>query len=167
MVQDKKKQLVEKLGVHFENNYRLAPVAARIFSYIVLNGRSGTTFDDLVANLGASKSTISTHLNNLLALKKIVYFTKPGDRKKYFIINEDSISLSIDEMIESWVRQRELHIEIKDYKQSLNRTEATEATIKFDSQFHDNYIKFIDDVTTSLSELKAKITEMQKQKRIH
>jgi hypothetical protein len=69
-------------------------------------------------------------------------------------------------MIESWVRQRELHIEIKDYKQSLNRTEATEATIKFDSQFHDNYIKFIDDVTTSLSELKAKITEMQKQKRI-
>lgn len=164
MDQDKKKQLVEKLGVHFENNYRLAPVAARIFSYIVLNGRSGTTFEDLLANLGASKSTISTHLNNLLALKKIVYFTKPGDRKKYFIINEDSIALSIDEMIESWVRQRELHIEIKAYKQSLETTKASEASLKFDSQFHDNYIKFIDDVTSSLSELKTKITEMQKQK---
>ena len=167
MSQDKKKQLVEKLGVHFEKNYRLAPVAARIFSYIVLNGRSGTTFDDLVSNLGASKSTISTHLNNLLALKKIVYFTKPGDRKKYFMINEDSITLSIDEMIESWVKQKELHIEIKAYKQSLDIKEASGASLKFDSQFHDNYIKFIDDVTTSLSELKTKITEIQKQKLTH
>lgn len=167
MNQEKKKHLVEKLGVHFENNYRLAPVAARIFSYIVLNGRSGTTFEDLVINLGASKSTISTHLNNLLALKKIVYFTKPGDRKKYFMINEDSIALSIDEMIESWVRQRELHVEIKAFKQSLDVSKVSEATIKFDSQFHDNYIKFIDDVTTSLSELKTKITEMQKQKLTH
>ena len=164
MVQDQKNQLVEKLGVHFETKYRLAPVAARIFSYIVLKGRSGTTFTDLVVNLGASKSTISTHLNNLLAIKKIVYFTKPGDRKKYFTINEDSIALSIDEMIESWQKQRELHIEIKKYKQSLDVSGISEATLKFDSQFHDNYIKFIDDVTKSLSELKANFIEMQKQK---
>lgn len=164
MLQDQKKVLVEKLGVHFENNYRLAPVAARIFSYIVLQGRSGTSFDDLVTNLGASKSTISSHLNHLQALKKIVYFTKPGDRKKYFMINEDTITMSIDEMIDSWIKQRELHLEIKAYKQSLSASETSEATLKFDTQFHDNYVKFIDDVTTSLSELRAKIIEMQKQK---
>lgn len=160
MANDKKKELVEKLGVHFENVYRLAPVAARIFSYIVLNGRSGASFEELVTNLGASKSTISTHLNHLQALKKIVYFTKSGDRKKYFKVNEDSIILSIDEMIDSWTEQRNLHVEIKAYKQSLNSSD----TIKFDSQFHDNYIKFIDDVTSSLSELKAKIIEIQSQK---
>lgn len=164
MVNGKKRELVEKLGVHFENVHRLAPVAARILSYVVLNGSSGTTFDDLVTNLCASKSTISTHINHLLGVKKIVYFTKSGDRKKYFTINEDSIILSIDEMIESWAKLRELHVEIKAYKQSLGEPETADATSKFNSEFHDNYIKFIDDVTKSISELKAKIIEMQKQK---
>ena len=159
-----KKELVEKLGVHFENTYRLAPVAARILSYVVLNGRSGTTFEEIVTYLSASKSTISTHLNHLMGLKKIVYFTKPGDRKKYFIINEDSIVLSIDEMIDSWAKLRELHVEIKAYKQSLNLSETTGNVSKFDSEFHDNYIKFVDDVTKAISELKAKIIEMQTQK---
>lgn len=167
MVCEQKKELVEKLGVHFENTYRLAPVAARIMSFVVLNGRTGTTFNDLVTKLGASKSTISTHLNHLLGLKKIVYFTKPGDRKKYFIINEDSIVLSIDEMLDSWARLRELHIEIKRYKQSQNNEETTAATLKFDSEFHDNYIKFVDDVTKSLTELRAKIVEIQTQKLSH
>ena len=91
MANNKKKELVEKLGVHFENVYHLAPVAARVLSYIVLNGRVGTSFDNLVTNIGASKSTISTHLNHLQGVKRIVYFTKPGERKKYFVVNEDSI----------------------------------------------------------------------------
>lgn len=161
---EQKKELVEKLGVHFESKYRLAPVAARILSYVVLNGRSGTTFDDLVINLCASKSTISTHINHLLGVKKIVYFTKPGDRKKYFTINEDSIVLSIDEMIDSWAKLKDLHIEIKRYKESLDTSETTDTNSKFDSEFHVNYIKFIDDVTKSLSELRAKILEIQTQK---
>jgi hypothetical protein len=67
-------------------------------------------------------------------------------------------------MIESWQKQRELHIQIKMYKQSLDVSGISETTLKFDSQFHDNYIKFIDDVTNSLSELKTKFIELQKQK---
>ena len=167
MLNDKKSKLVERLGVHFEKAHRLAPVAARILSYIVLTGKSGTTFDDLVSNLCASKSTISTHLNHLLGIKKIVYFTKPGDRKKYFAVNEDSLVLSIDEMIDSWAKLKELHIEIKEYKESLNKLETANTNSKFDSEFHDTYINFIDDVTKSISELKAKIIEMQKQKLTH
>ena len=61
--------------------------AIPILSYIILTGKAGTTFEDLVTNLGASKSTISTHLNHLQDLKKIEYFTKTGDRKKYFVMN--------------------------------------------------------------------------------
>ena len=67
--------LVEKLGVHLEGRENLAPVAARIMAYIILTGKQGTTFDDLVTNLCASKSTISTHLNHLQDLKKLEYFT--------------------------------------------------------------------------------------------
>lgn len=152
-----KQALVEKLGVLLESKDQLAPVEARILSYIILTGKAGTTFDDLVTKLCASKSTISTHLNHLLDLKKIVYFTKPGDRKKYFIMNQDSIIQSIDEMIQAWSAQKELHQEIKQYKESANTT-ISEDTIKFDLAFHDNYIQFLDEATKSISELRTKIT---------
>src|SRR5690606_23593601 len=94
----KKFQLVEKLGVHFENTDHLAPVAARIMAYVILTGKTGTTFEDLVSDLCASKSTISTHLNHLQGLNKLTYFTKSGDRKKYFILNPDYILQSINNM---------------------------------------------------------------------
>ena len=67
-----KQNLVERLGVLLENKEQLAPVAARILSYIILTGKVGTTFEDLVTHLCASKSTISTHLNHLQNLKKIL-----------------------------------------------------------------------------------------------
>ena len=156
----KKSELVEKLGVHIEGKDNLAPVAARILAFIILTGKAGTTFEDLLINLCASKSTISTHLNHLHDLKKVVYFTKPGDRKKYFTINQDAIVLSIDTMIESWAIQKDLHLEIKTYKESANSTFSEEVP-KFDLLFHDNYIKFLDEATKSILELRTKITENQ------
>ena len=45
-----KHALVEKLGVLIESKDNLAPVAARILSYIILTGKAGTTFEDLVTN---------------------------------------------------------------------------------------------------------------------
>jgi HTH-type transcriptional regulator, glycine betaine synthesis regulator len=46
----------------------------------------GMTFDDIVKFLNASKSSISNSLNYFLQRNRIVYFTKPGDRKRYFKI---------------------------------------------------------------------------------
>ncbi|MDY0779829.1 transcriptional regulator [Tenacibaculum sp. IB213877] len=154
-----KRALIEKLGVLLESKEQLAPIAAQIKAYIILKGKSGTTFDDLVRDLCASKSTISTHLNHLQDLKKIVYFTKIGDRKKYYIINKDSILQSIDEMVEAWDNQKQLHLEIRDYKNCINKSETIEETSKFDLDFHDDYIEFLDEATKSLQKLKAKIIE--------
>lgn len=153
-----KQNLVERLGVLMEQNEQLAPVAARILSYIVLTGQTGTTFDDLVRVLCASKSTISTHLNHLSDLKRIVYFTKPGDRKKYYTINQDSIIQSIDTLMESWIAKMELHIEIRDYKQNSKSSNSEEES-KFEVDFHNNYIQFLEEVTKSVATLKAKIIE--------
>jgi DNA-binding transcriptional regulator GbsR (MarR family) len=152
-----KQALVEKLGVFIENKDQLAPVAARILSYIILTGKRGTTFEDLVTILCASKSTISTHLNHLQDLKKIVYFTKAGDRKKYFVMNSDNIIQNIDAMIETWSTQKQLHTEIKEYKEAMN-SKTTDETSRFDLEFHDNYIQFLDEATKSILELKTKIT---------
>lgn len=154
-----KMALVEKLGVHIEKREKLAPVAARILSYIILTGKKGSTFEDLVTTLCASKSTISTHLNHLQDLDKIVYFTKTGDRKKYFVINKDMIVQHIDNMIHEWREVRELHLEIKDYKEIINNQNVEEE--KFDLNFHNDYIKFIDEATFSIEELRTKITDNQ------
>jgi DNA-binding transcriptional regulator GbsR (MarR family) len=153
-----KQDLVERLGVFMEQKEQLAPVAARIMSYIVLTGKLGTTFEDLVRDLCASKSTISTHLNHLADLKRIVYFTKSGDRKKYYTINEDSIIQSIDTMMASWMVQKELHQEIKVYKNKINN-QTLENNSKFDLDFHDNYIQFLEEVTQSVSTLRSTIIE--------
>ncbi|MGV8812721.1 MAG: GbsR/MarR family transcriptional regulator [Gelidibacter sp.] len=153
-----KQDLVERLGVFMEQEEQLAPVAARILSYIILTGNVGTTFEELVKDLCASKSTISTHLNHLADLKKIVYFTKTGDRKKYYTINEDSIIRSIDAMMESWFTQKELHLEIKEFKEKTNQLDSKYDS-KFNLDFHDNYIQFLDEVTKSVSTLRSKIIE--------
>ncbi len=151
-----KQNLVEKLGVVMEQKENLAPVASRILSYIILTGKQGTTFEDLTTDLCASKSTISTHLNHLQHLKKIIYFTKSGDRKKYFIINQEMILQGVDEMIASWDTQKRLHQEIKQYKETANIEIVNEAS-KFDLDFHDNYIQFLDEATQSITTLREKI----------
>ena len=154
---EKKKLLIEKLGVFIEKRDNLAPVAARILSYIILTGKTGTTFEDLVTDLCASKSTISTHLNHLLDLKSLNYFTKPGDRKKYYILNRDSILQNMDKMIQMWKAELDLHLEIKQYKKDMNVILDDES--KFEMTFHNDYITYLNVVMESVVILKEKLTE--------
>ena len=156
---EEKMRLVEKLGVHLENRENLALVAARILAYVILTGKKGATFEEMVTILCASKSTISTHLNHLQDLNKIEYFTKTGDRKKYFVINKDSVVQHIDNLISEWQEVRELHLEIKEYKKSINEHTIEKKEEKFDLNFHNDYIKFIDGATASIEELRIKIIE--------
>mgnify|MGYP000392107965 CR=1 FL=1 len=153
-----KMALVEKLGVHLENREQLAPVAARILSYIILTGKKGTTFEDMVTILCASKSTISTHLHHLQDLNKIVYFTKTGDRKKYYVINKNIIKQHIDKLMNEWQEVRKLHQEIKNYKNDQNINRIENESEKFDLNFHNDYIKFIDGARASMEELRVKLT---------
>ncbi|WP_158974789.1 GbsR/MarR family transcriptional regulator [Cellulophaga sp. L1A9] len=161
-----KMSLVEKLGVHLENREQLAPVAARILSYIILTGKKGATFEDMVTILCASKSTISTHINHLQDLKKIEYYTKTGDRKKYFIINADTIIQHVDKMITDWKEVRELHLEIKNYKDNQNNKSIENKEEKFDLNFHNDYIKFIDGASASIEELRVKLIKVKNNKQI-
>lgn len=153
--------LVEKLGVHLEAREQLAPVAARILAYIILTGKRGATFEDMVCILCASKSTISTHLNHLQDLNKIEYFTKTGDRKKYFIINKNTIIQHVDRMISHWDDERAIHLEIKEYKEKQNNLKIENEEDKFDLSFHNDYVKFIDEASISVKELREKLINNQ------
>jgi DNA-binding transcriptional regulator GbsR (MarR family) len=153
----KKDLLVEKLGIHLESKDNLAPVEARILSYIMLTGKQGTTFEDLVSNLSASKSTVSTHLNHLQDLKKVEYFTKTGDRKKYFVLNRDTILQGVTALVTHWEEQKQLHIEILDFKINANKT--LEEDTKFFLHFHEDYIEFLNEATQSISKLRTNIIQ--------
>ncbi len=154
-MENKKRELVEKLGIHFEKKKQMAPVASRILSYIILNGRQGATFEDLVNDLCASKSTISTHLNHLQDLKRLTYFTKTGDRKKYFILDRETMIRDVGSMLEEWKSEKELHSEMIAYKNEMNKTLDDEN--KFDLQFHKQFVEFSNEAIKSISKLKESI----------
>nr|WP_320119609.1 MarR family transcriptional regulator [uncultured Marinifilum sp.] len=116
-----KKLLVERYGLFMEKQDKLAPIAARIFATLLINKENGTTFDELVNFLEASKSTVSTNLKTLQKIEYIDFFTKPGDRKKYFILNPDGFLARIDEELKMYKIEHQLATEISDFKIQANK----------------------------------------------
>ncbi|HZJ36616.1 MAG TPA: winged helix-turn-helix domain-containing protein [Gillisia sp.] len=157
-----KKELVEKLGVNFEKLNKLAPVAARIFATLILTEKKGITFEELVEELNASKSTISTHLEHLQSLNKISYETRPGDRKRYFIIHPNLILNIIEEMIEKWNNEKSIHQDIIDYKEKRKQNTEKEEP-ECDIEFNKNFLIFLDEATTAIQKLKLNVIEKKYQ----
>lgn len=150
------------MGVHLEHKEQLAPLAARILANLVLKGKKGETFENLVADLNASKSTIFTHLTTLQASNRITYYTKPGDRKKYFILSPNALINSMDEIIENWKEEREIHLEITSYKQDINKKLSADSSEKFDLEFHYEYLNYLEQATALMKNLRTKLIENHK-----
>lgn len=67
---------------------------------MILSPNDGHTFDEIIEITQASKSSVSTQLNLLLQTKKVEYFTKSGDRKRYFRASRTYLKNTLnDEMI--------------------------------------------------------------------
>src|SRR5690554_2568931 len=145
------------MGVHVENKEQLAPLAARILATLVLKGRQGETFENLVSELNASKSTIFTHLTTLQASHRITYYTKPGDRKKYFILSPNALIQSMDETIQNWKEEHEIHNEIIVFKQAFNKTLPKDSDEYFDIDFHADYINYLEQAIVLMDRLQSKL----------
>lgn len=89
-MEPEKYKLIEEFGLMLEDSYQLSPLGARIYALLVLS-KSGITFDEIRDSLRASKSSISTNINSLLQLKFITYYTKTGDRKRYFKTSNENL----------------------------------------------------------------------------
>lgn len=150
-----KNRLTEQLGVIMERKYKLAPVAARILSTLILSGKQGLTFDELVLQLNASKSTISTNLESLQKEKRLEYFTKPGDRKRYFKLNTNFTLGVIDEMIHTWETEKNVHQEILMYKEKRNLYNKDQNLPLFDLEFQKNLLVFLEETTAAIKKLKS------------
>ena len=150
-------QLIEELGVLMERKHQLSPVAARILSTLILTGKEGSTFDQLVQNLNVSKSTVSIHLDQLQHTNKIKYFTKPGDRKRYFVINPNLTVDVIDEMTAQWKTEKEIHQKILQYKTTSNKVFQDQKDTSFDLDFQKDLLVFLDEAITAIQKLKNKL----------
>ncbi|WP_339625762.1 transcriptional regulator [uncultured Maribacter sp.] len=152
-----KNKLIEELGVHFETEYDIPPLAARIFANLVLTEEDGLTFEDCLLKRGASKSSISTSLNLLLQMDFVKYFTKPGDRKRYFKVAEKNTFFikKLNRSLNQLERESDMIDKITSYNKQYRPEKYQENKKKITV-----YGKCISDMTTSL---KTTIEELKKQ----
>lgn len=155
-LEEQKKILVERFGLFMEGQENLSPIGARIFATLFMNKENGATFDDLVHFLGASKSTISTNLQNLTKSNMVVYHTKPGDRKKYYTLSPVGFLARIEEKIADYKTEHLLVGQILDHKKLAN-----EITNENEEQYGDNqetpYLDYLSNTVTLLEQLRDEI----------
>ena len=155
-LETERRNLIEELGVHLEGN-NLAPLAARILATLILSGKKGVTFEELVKDLNAGKSTVSTHLDHLQNTNRVTYFTKPGERKRYFVIDPNLILNVMEEMLNKWERERKLHVRIRDYKQECNLKATQTGDFQFDLEFQDDFLTFLEETSTAVKKFKTRL----------
>jgi len=152
-----KNKLIEELGVHFETEYDIPPLAARILANLVLTDEDGLTFEDCLLKRGASKSSISTSLNLLLQMDFVKYFTKSGDRKRYFKIAEKNTFFikKLDRSLKQLERESNMLHKLTEYNEQFRPEKYKENKNK-----KTVYTKCLKEMTATL---KTTIAELKKQ----
>lgn len=102
------KKLIEEIGVLLEQTHDLTPLAARINAMMILSPKEGYTFEEIVDITHASKSSVSTQLNLLLKLNRAEYFTKPGERKRYFRASKQYVKMRLQDHLNKIQKELDL-----------------------------------------------------------
>lgn len=129
MLSKKQIELIEKTGIHFEQT--MPPAAARILALLIVSDKEAYGFDEIKDLLKLSKSATSNGLSFLLGLKKVEYYTKSGDRKRYFRWSPRSIMKHFREGIENVLGLSAIFEEVlrsKQIKESSNYHQLEELT---------------------------------------
>ncbi|QLE03101.1 MarR family transcriptional regulator [Galbibacter sp. BG1] len=157
-IQQLKKQIIEEMGVYFESEDTTSPLSSRIFALLVLEGSEGASFDKIVEELEISKSSASTNLQILQSMGRVSYYTKPGDRKRYFKASVTSLVNRLEDKIQSWKRERCLHERVATYREKvISNNEDNNIDVEKDLSFNIHYIEFVDVMIDNLSRLKNNI----------
>jgi len=155
-IEDRKKDIVERYGLFMEKSENFAPISARIFSTLLMVEKKGATFEYLVHFLGASKSTISTNLHKLGNMNVVEFYTKPGDRKKYFRLSPVGFIAFLDQDLAKFKAESALVEEVIDFKKDANKIiEGAES--KFILHEDTPYLDYINNSIKGLEHLKEKI----------
>ncbi|TKD65238.1 GbsR/MarR family transcriptional regulator [Flavobacterium sp. ASW18X] len=155
--EEEKKQLIEELGIHLENQHEIPPLAARLYAMLVVTDRDGLSFDECQMSRCASKSSISAALNLLLKLDLIDYFTKPGERKRYFRttaadafyinkLEEKLKRIEQENRIITKIRKYNKTYNPEKYQSNLKRAEVYHTFIKKSEELLSNTLKTLKEI---------------------
>lgn len=123
---NKQKELIEEIGLQLETRLQISPLAARIYALLTLSSYNGITFEEIREVIGSSKSSTSVNINVLLQLKYIEYYTKSGDRKRYFKVSKYYKLISL----ELYYQSLENDIKMVDKINTYNKTNHPEKFTK-------------------------------------
>lgn len=79
-----KEDLIEQIASNIHEKMKISPLASRIYALLIFSSYDGLTFNSIKDYVQASKSSISVSINKLLDKGYIEYYTKSGDRKRFF-----------------------------------------------------------------------------------
>lgn len=111
------KELVERLGVAQER-MGISPAASRILALLTVANDPEITFEDIYETLNLSKSSTSNALNMLIAMNRVEYITKHGDRKRYFRASMVNMAENFGSKFEEFLRIRTVLMEILEQRPS-------------------------------------------------
>ena len=103
-----------------KKNTILPPLAGRIYAFMILSNVEGHTFEDIIDTTCASKSSVSTNLNLLVQLKFIEYFTKTGDRKRYFRTTKNYLRITLEEYYQAIEKELNLVKKVNKFNKEHN-----------------------------------------------
>lgn len=113
-------KLIEKIGLGVEEHLKLSPLASRIYALLMLTSYKGLTFEEIRELIKASKSSTSVNINLLTQLDYITFYTKPGDRKRYFKLAKYSSLLSLEVYHQTIFKEIEIIEEINNYNKKFH-----------------------------------------------
>lgn len=97
---DLDKQIFRDMVKFYGETLHIPPLAAKIYSYLIFDfEKKGICFDEFVQVFAASKSSVSANLNLLLNAKLIIDFNTIKERKRFFRINENYMTIRFEEII--------------------------------------------------------------------
>lgn len=121
MVESQKKiqeQLIEEIGLGIEDQLNLSPLASRIYALVILSSDEGLTFEEIRATIMSSKSSTSVNINVLLQLDYIIFYTKPGDRRRYFKLAKYSSLILLEVYLQAIEKEKEMIERINSYNEN-------------------------------------------------
>jgi len=108
---EEQKNLIERLGVAHEE-LGLPPAAARIVALLLVSDDYELSFESIHETLNISKSSASTAISLLLTMDRIEYFTRHGERKRYFRVkianSEEQVNERLGQMLQLSTILREI-----------------------------------------------------------
>lgn len=155
-----REKLIEKVGLYFERKNDLPPLGARVFALLLLSNETGNTFDEIVELSKSSKGAVSTNINLLLQNGSIEYFTKCGERKRYFRLSKNYLILRLKDRESETIQELDNLHRIEEFNAKYNPQRYEQ-----NKEFTKVYRDYLSDSRKILENLVEKLNELEKNHR--